>query len=87
MYKNCIDQKDRARIERLEIFDEFEEWNLMQTHYCIAIGAMGVGTGGLEGGFGFPLKAANREDPRMAALQALLLEKEKKKKQVERQLQ
>lgn len=26
------------RIERLEIFDEFEEWDLIQSHYCIALG-------------------------------------------------
>lgn len=26
----CIDPADRRRIERLEIFDEFEEWHLMQ---------------------------------------------------------
>lgn len=26
----CIDPADRRRIERLEIFDEFEEWHLIQ---------------------------------------------------------
>ncbi len=24
-------------IERLEIWDEFEEWNMIQAHYCIAM--------------------------------------------------
>jgi hypothetical protein len=27
---HCIDPVDRRRIERLEIFDEFEEWHLIQ---------------------------------------------------------
>ncbi|OAE31311.1 hypothetical protein AXG93_1962s1680 [Marchantia polymorpha subsp. ruderalis] len=26
------------RTERLEIFDEFEEWHIMQEHYCVAYG-------------------------------------------------
>lgn len=25
-----------SRVERLEIFDELEEWHLIQGHYCIA---------------------------------------------------
>ena len=25
------------RIQKLEIFDEFEEWNLIMDHYCIAV--------------------------------------------------
>ncbi|RVW32332.1 hypothetical protein CK203_078925 [Vitis vinifera] len=40
------------RIERLELFDEFEEWHMMQEHYCVAYAindAMG-----LLGDFGFP---------------------------------
>lgn len=49
------------RAERLEIFDEFEEWNMIQQHYCIAIGVnerrgdgAGSSGGGLLDGFGFP---------------------------------
>ncbi|KAK2075591.1 hypothetical protein QBZ16_001699 [Prototheca wickerhamii] len=38
----------RRRIERLEIFDEFEEWNLIQAHYCIALGIKD-GQGVLQG--------------------------------------
>lgn len=37
---NCrLDDKERERIEKIEIFDEFEEWDLLQTHYCICIGS------------------------------------------------
>ena len=32
------DAADVRRIERLEIFDELEEWHLIQAHYCIAWG-------------------------------------------------
>ncbi|KAK7394566.1 hypothetical protein VNO78_15097 [Psophocarpus tetragonolobus] len=38
------------RIERLELFDEFEEWYMMQEHYCVAYAindAMGLFGGGL----------------------------------------
>ena len=27
----------RNRIESLEMFDEFEEWDLLQSHYCITL--------------------------------------------------
>ncbi|KAH7387604.1 hypothetical protein KP509_16G032100 [Ceratopteris richardii] len=38
IYNQHIDQKDRKRIERLELFDEFEEWHILQEHYCISYG-------------------------------------------------
>ncbi|WVZ04386.1 hypothetical protein V8G54_025192 [Vigna mungo] len=38
-------------IERLELFDEFEEWYMMQEHYCVAY-AINDGMG-LFGDFGF----------------------------------
>ena len=28
---------EKTRIERLEMFDEFEEWELLQSHYCITL--------------------------------------------------
>ena len=28
---------EKSRIERLEMFDEFEEWELLQGHYCITL--------------------------------------------------
>ncbi|KAK3234944.1 hypothetical protein CYMTET_54823 [Cymbomonas tetramitiformis] len=38
IYENCLDPVDVRRISRLELFDEFEEWNLIMAHYCIAYG-------------------------------------------------
>ncbi|XP_062073202.1 leucine carboxyl methyltransferase 1 homolog isoform X2 [Humulus lupulus] len=36
VYSNFIEAQERRRIERLELFDEFEEWHMMQEHYCVA---------------------------------------------------
>uniref|UniRef100_A0A7N0UPM5 Leucine carboxyl methyltransferase 1 homolog n=2 Tax=Kalanchoe fedtschenkoi TaxID=63787 RepID=A0A7N0UPM5_KALFE len=36
IYSQFIDPRERRRIERLELFDEFEEWHMMQEHYCVA---------------------------------------------------
>jgi tRNA wybutosine-synthesizing protein 4 len=33
-----LDAENRKRIERLEIFDEFEEWEMLQSHYCLCLG-------------------------------------------------
>ncbi|GAB4861976.1 Leucine carboxyl methyltransferase 1 [Ancistrocladus abbreviatus] len=52
VYSKFIDAQEKRRIERLELFDEFEEWHMMQEHYCVAYAindAMG-----LFGNFGFP---------------------------------
>lgn len=39
LYKGgWLDVKDKARAESLEMFDEFEEWHMIQEHYCITIG-------------------------------------------------
>uniref|UniRef100_A0A453QL51 Leucine carboxyl methyltransferase 1 homolog n=2 Tax=Aegilops tauschii subsp. strangulata TaxID=200361 RepID=A0A453QL51_AEGTS len=38
IYNDFIDSGERRRIERLELFDEFEEWHMMQEHYCVAYG-------------------------------------------------
>lgn len=35
LYDNKLDREERRRVETLEIFDEFEEWVLLQSHYCI----------------------------------------------------
>ncbi|KAI5647501.1 hypothetical protein M9H77_33506 [Catharanthus roseus] len=35
VYSDFIDAQERRRIERLELFDEFEEWHMMQEHYCV----------------------------------------------------
>ena len=29
---------ERTRVEKIEMFDEFEEWELLQSHYCICLG-------------------------------------------------
>lgn len=34
----AVDPAERARIERVEILDELEEWQLIMGHYCIACG-------------------------------------------------
>ncbi|CAM8987260.1 unnamed protein product [Rhodiola kirilowii] len=36
IYSQFINPRERMRIERLELFDEFEEWHMMQEHYCVA---------------------------------------------------
>ena len=37
IYDNQIDKDEIKRIAKLELFDEFEEWRLMQAHYFIAV--------------------------------------------------
>ena len=41
VYHLYLDQNDVKRIEKLEIWDEFEEWNMIQAHYCIVVGVLG----------------------------------------------
>lgn len=38
VYNKKLDEKERHRIEKIEIFDEFEEWELLQKHYCLCLG-------------------------------------------------
>jgi hypothetical protein len=54
VYGRYCDATDVRRIERIEMFDEFEEWTLMQSHYCISIGAIDPATAssGNDGGGG-----------------------------------
>jgi tRNA wybutosine-synthesizing protein 4 len=35
IYQRHIDTEQRRRIERIEMLDEFEEWTMLQKHYCI----------------------------------------------------
>lgn len=38
IYSTRLDvDKERTRIEKLEMFDEWEEWNLLQAHYCLTL--------------------------------------------------
>lgn len=38
VYDSKLDAIEKKRIESLEIFDEFEEWVLLQSHYCLCFG-------------------------------------------------
>lgn len=51
VYSDFIEAQERRRIERLELFDEFEEWHMMQEHYCVAYAINNAM--GLFGDFGF----------------------------------
>ena len=33
IYYECIDPEERKKIEKLEMLDELEEWNLIMSHY------------------------------------------------------
>jgi len=37
IYYKCLDKEIVTKAEKLEIFDEFEEWHLMQAHYCVVL--------------------------------------------------
>lgn len=52
VYRTFIESQERRRIERLELFDEFEEWHMMQEHYCVVY-AINDAMGLFED-FGFP---------------------------------
>ncbi|KAL6513549.1 Leucine carboxyl methyltransferase 1 [Orobanche gracilis] len=57
VYGTFIEAQERRRIERLELFDEFEEWYMMQCeHYCVACAINNAS--GLFGNFGFPREEA-----------------------------
>ncbi|CAN1248880.1 Leucine carboxyl methyltransferase 1 homolog [Linum perenne] len=51
VYSEFIEVAEKRRIERLELFDEFEEWYMMQEHYCVAYAIND--SMGLFGGYGF----------------------------------
>lgn len=47
VFEHFLPRTELSRIEKLELFDELEEWDIMQSHYTIAIGAR-QGREGLE---------------------------------------
>ncbi len=51
-------------IERLEIWDEFEEWNMIQAHYCVA---MAVRDPVVSGGVAASVAPADSEAPLAAS--------------------
>lgn len=36
IYNKFLDKKENARIQTIEFFDEYEEWQLILGHYCLA---------------------------------------------------
>ncbi|KAK9914942.1 hypothetical protein WJX75_002652 [Coccomyxa subellipsoidea] len=54
IYRAYLDPAEKRRAERLEIFDEFEEWHMIQDHYCIVY-AVNDASGHLRD-FGFKQK-------------------------------
>lgn len=42
IYRLKVDRTEIKRIERLELFDEFEEWHLIQAHYHISLASKGA---------------------------------------------
>ncbi|XP_020263486.1 tRNA wybutosine-synthesizing protein 4 [Asparagus officinalis] len=52
IYNEFIEAQERRRIEQLELFDEFEEWYMMQEHYCVAYAVNDAK--GLFKDFGYP---------------------------------
>jgi tRNA wybutosine-synthesizing protein 4 len=36
------DTQERSRVEKLEMFDEWEEWTMLQEHYCLTLGCRGI---------------------------------------------
>uniref|UniRef100_A0A7S1SVC4 Leucine carboxyl methyltransferase 1 homolog n=1 Tax=Tetraselmis chuii TaxID=63592 RepID=A0A7S1SVC4_9CHLO len=58
IYRDFLDKSDLRRIERLEIFDEFEEWHMIQEHYCITYGINDAQ--GLLKDFGFKSSSVRR---------------------------
>ena len=42
IYRDKLNSEgERDRVEKLEMLDEVEEWNLLQSHYCICLGSRG----------------------------------------------
>lgn len=39
VHNGKLNEDDRERIEKIELFDEFEEWDLLQSHYCLCVGS------------------------------------------------
>ncbi|XP_039034214.1 leucine carboxyl methyltransferase 1 homolog isoform X1 [Hibiscus syriacus] len=68
VYRKFVDANERRRIERLELFDEFEEWHMMQEHYCVAYGIND--TMGLYGKFGFKDEEEHASETSLSASQS-----------------
>ena len=40
-YEGLISAADKARLNRLEMLDELEEWSLIMSHYSLSVAAKG----------------------------------------------
>ena len=40
-YKQLISLEERNRVNKLEMFDEIEEWELLMSHYSITVAVKG----------------------------------------------
>ena len=41
LYNSFLPREEVDRISRLEVFDEYEEWRLVLSHYCIVTAVKG----------------------------------------------
>jgi hypothetical protein len=41
-YKDLVSATEQERVGKIERFDEFEEWNLLMSHYCLSIASKGA---------------------------------------------
>lgn len=41
IYNHSVEINEKSRIERIEWMDEFEEWNMLLSHYCILLSCKG----------------------------------------------
>jgi tRNA wybutosine-synthesizing protein 4 len=48
IYNHVIPKEEIQRIEKLELFDEFEEWHLISAHYCICVSTLNSSTLNLD---------------------------------------
>ncbi|KAM3142116.1 hypothetical protein pb186bvf_005770 [Paramecium bursaria] len=42
LYHKGTDQEERQRIEKIELMDEWEEWNIMQSHYFVCLASADI---------------------------------------------
>ena len=66
VYYRLLSPEAVARAERLELFDEVEEWHLMSAHYCIAVACK-------EGATGAPGHRTSTSSPAPSAVAAAVV--------------
>lgn len=68
LYRDMLDPRDRMRVEGIEMFDEFEEWHLIMSHYCVSVGVKDKL--GVLHDFAFKLDKAQHAVPHPANIEA-----------------